>query len=280
MLPNLIVIGAMKAGTTSLHYYLSLHPEIYMSEDKEPSFFTIEKNWHRGVSWYSSLFPTDRAVRGEASPDYTKFPAIGGAPKRIHAVVPDTRLIYLVREPIERIVSHYVDAYSFGRVHKPIDRELEDFSNHHFVNCSRYHMQLEQYLEYFDPSQILVITSEELREERQRTMRAVFEFLRVDPLFASPEFAQMLYMAEDKRRKTRLGYAFLAVVETVRRSRLRPYLSPKLMAPVSTLNARMSRPIPRPKLEAKLRDELADYLRPDVERLRALTGKPLADWLP
>jgi hypothetical protein len=278
MLPNLLVVGAMKSGTTSLHHYLSLHPQIFMSEDKEPTFFTVEKNWHRGVSWYSSLFETDRPVRGESSPDYTKFPAIAGVPKRIHSVVPDARLVYLVREPVERIVSHYIDAYSFGRVHKPIDRELANFQDHHFVNCSRYHMQLEQYLEYFEADRILVITSEELRHQRDATMRAVFQFLEVDPSFSSPGFGEVLYTAEEKRRNSRLGYVLLSIGDKVKRSSLRPYLSPKLMAPIRRLNARTARPIPCPELGESLHRELVDYLRPDVERLRVLTNNPFSGW--
>jgi Sulfotransferase domain len=278
VLPNLIVIGAMKAGTTSLHYYLSLHPEISMSEDKEPSFFVVEKNWHRGVSWYSSLFPAGDLVRGEASPDYTKFPAISGVPKRIHSIVPGARMIYLVREPIERIVSHYIDAYSFGRVHKSIDRELARFEDHHFVNCSRYRLQLEQYLEHFDADQILVVTSDELRDDRENAMRAVFEFLGVDPTFSSPEFEKVLYRAEEKRRTTRFGYALLSLADGVRRSRLRPYVSPKLMTPIRVFNARAARPISSPQLNPVLRAELEHFLRPDVEWLRAFTGKPLVGW--
>jgi hypothetical protein len=279
MLPNLLVIGAMKAGTTSLHFYLSLHPEIFMSEDKEPTFFTVEKNWHRGAEWYSSLFPEAAPIRGESSPDYTKFPMISGVARRVHSVVPDARLVYLAREPIERIISHYIDAYSFGRVHQPIERELAEFENHHFVNCSRYHMQLEQYLEFFDTDRILVVTSEELSNERTATMSSVFEFLGVDPSFSSPEFEQVLYTADEKRRKSRLGYSLVALAENIRRSRLRPYLSPKLMQPIRVLNSRASHPITTPVLEGSLRDEIADCLRPDVERLRAFTGKPLSSWL-
>jgi hypothetical protein len=279
MLPNLIVIGAMKAGTTSLHHYLSLHPEIFMSDDKEPSFFTVEKNWHRGLPWYESLFATERPIRGEASPDYTKFPLIGGVPERIHSVLPNTKMIYLVREPIERIVSHYIDAYSFGRVHKPLNRELADFESHHFVNCSRYHMQLERYLEYFDADQIYVLTTDELRDDRQATLRGVFDFLGVNSSFYSYEFEQVLYRADEKRRKTKLGYVLVRFAETVRSSRLRRYASPKLMLPVHAFNARTSRPIPRPKLDESLHRELVDFLRPDADSLRAFTGKSLANWL-
>lgn len=278
LLPNLLVIGAMKSGTTSLHHYLSLHPEVFMSEDKEPRFFNVEQNWQRGVPWYSSLFQTNLPVRGESTPDYTKYPAIAGVAQRIHSVLPDVRLVYLVREPVERIVSHYIDAYSFGRVHKPIDQELANFREHHFVNCSRYHLQLEQYLAYFDRDRILVITTDELKQHPNATMRTIFKFLGVDPSFTSPAFEKIHYRAEEMRRNTRVGYVLLGMVDYVRRSALRPYLSPKLMAPIRALNTRTARPIPRPELDPVLRQQLVDHLRPDVERLRVLTNKSFSNW--
>jgi hypothetical protein len=278
MLPNLLVVGAMKAGTTSLHYYLSQHPEIFMSEDKEPTFFTVEKNWHRGVPWYSSLFPEGTAIRGESSPDYTKFPAIQGVPERLHSVVPDARLLYLVREPVARIVSHWVDSYSYGRTHKPIDQELARYEDHHYVNCSRYHMQIEQYLERFDRSRLLVVTTEALHDAPERTMGRIFRFLEVDPSFTSPEFETVLYTAEEKRRKTRAGYALVGLAQRVKHSPLRPFLSPRLMAPVRAFNKRAAKPIARPALADSLRQELVECLRPDVARLRELTGESLSEW--
>ena len=107
MLPNLIVIGAAKCGTTSLHEYLDLHPEVAMSREKELDFFVEEKHWGRGVEWYAAQFE-DAPVRGESSPSYTAYPRYRGVPERIRRVVPDAKLVYLVRDPVERIVSHFV----------------------------------------------------------------------------------------------------------------------------------------------------------------------------
>lgn len=102
MLPNLVVIGGMKCGTSSLHYYLSLHPQISMSEPKELSFFA--ENWPRGRDWYEAHFPEDLPIRGESSPNYMKHPAFPGVPERMVSLVPDAKLVYLVRDPIARIV--------------------------------------------------------------------------------------------------------------------------------------------------------------------------------
>jgi hypothetical protein len=272
LLPNLIVIGAMKSGTTSLHNYLALHPEIFMSADKEPRFFTDEAKWSQGLSWYEAHFPEPAPIRGESTPDYTKFPAIRGAAERIHSVVPDVRLIYLVRDPIERIVSHYVDSYSFGRVNGTLDEELADFDCH-LVNCSRYYMQIEQYLEHFEPEQILVLVSEELRDDRQSTLQAAFRFLGVDEGFASSEWETTHYAGETLRRKTRLGYGLLRLAETVRESPLRKYLPRQLMTPIQTFNRLTARRIERPTMDPSLRGELAGYLREDVEKLERFVGR-------
>jgi len=107
-LPNLIIIGAMKCATTSLHYYLNLHPQISMSEEKELDFFIHKNNWHKGIEWYKTNFTGNASVYGESSPNYTKYPFFNGVPERMHAVVPDAKLIYVVRDPIERIISHYI----------------------------------------------------------------------------------------------------------------------------------------------------------------------------
>src|SRR5205085_10467190 len=103
VLPNLIVIGAAKCGTTSLHRYLDLHPEVAMSKTKQLHFFTEKENWGRGLAWYESHFDTPAQVRGESTPAYSAWPVHRGVPERIARVVPDTRLIYLVRDPVERV---------------------------------------------------------------------------------------------------------------------------------------------------------------------------------
>jgi hypothetical protein len=267
----------MKAGTTSLHAYLSLHPEIFMSAEKEPRFFTEEWNWHRGLEWYEAQFPEPATIRGESTPDYTKFPEIRNVPKRIRSVIPDVRLIYLVRDPIDRIVSHYVDAYSFGRVHGTLEEELANFDCH-FVNCSKYYMQLEQYLDYFDPESILVLVSEELWNDRRTTLQSVFRFLGVDESFTAPEWQATHYRGQDLRRKTRFGYGLLGLAEVVRSSPLRRYLPRRLMAPVRAFNALTARPIERPGIDESVRAELAEYLREDVDKLRRFTGRQFEKW--
>ena len=108
-LPNLIIIGGLKCGTTSLHHYLNLHPEIAMSRPKELNFFVSELNWPLGRDWYAGHFDRSARIRGESSPHYTNRPSFNGVPGRMHELLgSDVRLVYVVRDPIDRILSHYL----------------------------------------------------------------------------------------------------------------------------------------------------------------------------
>jgi hypothetical protein len=151
MLPTFIVIGAMKSGTTSLYYYLSEHPEIGMSSQKETDFFIAENNYERGLTWYESLFDGSSKARGEASPNYTKGHLFPGVPARMSDVVPEAKLIYLARDPIERLVSHYAGSRAAGREDRALPEALADLDDCNYVQTSRYHRQREPYLAHYDP---------------------------------------------------------------------------------------------------------------------------------
>ena len=184
-LPNLIVIGAQKCGTSVLHYYLSLHPEVSMSKPKELNFFIEERNWPRGIDWYKSQFDADARVRGEASPNYTAFPQHQGVPERMASVVPDAKLIYMVRDPLERIAAHWVHNYAKRREKGTLAETLVH-PNTSYVTRSKYAMQLERFLEHYPKEQVLVFQQSELRHKRMETLRQVFEFIGVDADVRAP----------------------------------------------------------------------------------------------
>src|SRR5258708_2921814 len=142
-LPNLIVIGAQKCATSSLHYYLGLHPDIYMSVEKELNFFASHYNWERGVDWYKASFHSQAKILGEASPEYTNFPQQPNVADRMAELIPQAKLIYIVRDPIERIISHYVHLYSRNLEDRPIDEALHSLANNYYLYRSKYFMQLE-----------------------------------------------------------------------------------------------------------------------------------------
>jgi Sulfotransferase domain len=272
LLPNLIIIGAAKCGTTSLYQYLGWHPEVWMSREKELNFFST--NWHRGLDWYERFFPRPAAVRGEASPRYTEFPLIRGVPERIAGVVGDAKLIYLVRDPIERFVSHYTFDRAFGRWKQPFAETVERIDSTHFGVKGRYWAQLEQYLEHFPAEQILVVDHQTLLGRRDETMRGIFRFLGVDESFTSPRFDDLHNRAPERRRRLPAVLAGRAL-----RRALGPTRAWRVQQRVPhALYLLFSETLERPTLDDRVRARLVDYYADDVARLRAFTGLELDSW--
>jgi hypothetical protein len=183
-LPTFLVIGAMKSGTDSLWHYLRSHPRVHMSAKKEPDFFVQELNWRRGPEWYRSRFagaPPGAVAVGEASTSYSKHPVYAGVPARIARMLPDVSLIYLIRDPVERIRSQYQHQVLLGLERRPIGRAVLDDPS--YVAFSSYAMQLERYLPFVDRDRILVVLSERLRDDRQRTLRQIAAAIGVDDGF-------------------------------------------------------------------------------------------------
>jgi hypothetical protein len=275
MRPNLIIIGAMKAGTTSLHYYLGRHPQIEMSRRKELNFFAEQFNWSRGIEWYEAQFRGGTPVRGESSPSYTNHPHTGGVPQRMHAIVPDAKLIYVLRDPVERIVSQYIHGSWMGFENKDFREAITDPKGT-YLSRSRYYHQLEQYLPYYPRERMLVMTDEELLGDRRATLRKVFRFLEVDETFDSPLFDRKLHKSEYKRRKTPFG---LRIAKAVRKLDLDGGALPIRSAHVElVLCYPFSHKIERPTVDRLLRGQLLERLADDHRQLREFTGRDFAEW--
>lgn len=272
-LPNLIVIGAQKCGTSVLHYYLSLHPEVSMSNPKELNYFIEERNLSRGLEWYSRHFDPTAKCRGEASPNYTAYPQHLGVPERIAATVPDARLVFIVRDPIERITAHWIHNYAKRREKGDLRATLLH-PNTSYVSRSKYFMQLQRYLEHFPEEHILVLDQRDLRDDRLPTLRRLFEFVGVDPDFQHPKFEDVRHSTSRKKRATRLGMRVQRASKGRfgRRIPRRFWLALDVALP-------LSKPIARPAGVAEaLGPEVLEVLHEDAERLRAQTGRKFAHW--
>lgn len=240
-LPNVVVIGAMKAGTSALHRSLDRHPQVAMSEPKELNFFFGPAggepsgdwslgNWHRGLEWYAGHFPPTAPVRGESSPGYTS-PDHPEAPQRMAAVLPGARLVYLVRDPVARAVSQYRHHRRDGVERRPIAEALLDPASQ-YVSRSRYAERVAPYLRCFPRSQLTVIVSERLRHAPRETLAGLFAALGIDDTFWDPAMTRPEHTAGEA--------------------------APRLA----------------PRLAGALRERLAD----DVERLRELAQDDLHPW--
>jgi hypothetical protein len=278
-LPNLIIVGGLKCGTTSIHHYLGLHPEIQMSKPKELNFFVSELNWDLGLDWYASRFDDRFAVRGESSPHYTNLPRFKGVPARIHEHCPDARLIYMVRDPIKRILSHWVHATGAGYETGELVEVLSNPGSS-YVNRSRYWMQLQPYLEHFDREQIEVITQEELQSEREETMRRAFAFAGVDETFTSEQFDR-----EWEKSSAKQGDKYQLMEKLIKLPGFRSFdrnfdRLPESMRWIveKVVHDPEKPPAPKPKLPDDVFETVRGRFGADVAELQHFAGRKLAGW--
>ncbi len=273
-LPNLVIIGAMKCATTSLHYYLSLHPDIQMSSSKEVSFFLTEENYAKGIDWYASHFCEPALVHGEATPGYAYFPFFSGVAERMAQTIPKAKLIYVVRDPIDRLLSHYVHEVAAGSESRSFQAAMADWDRNPYLLVSRYSFQLEPFIERYPLEQIKVLCMEDLKTKRAETLKTVFGYLGVDRTFGSSRFRLRFHQTRFKRRG-----------EEQRREKqvgLQPLIQKLPFELRGLIEKTLARPfsgaIEMPKLDDGLRERLRVYFRPDMEALRRLTGEDFSSF--
>lgn len=273
-LPTFFLIGAMKSGTTSLWFYLDEHDEVFMSRPKEPNFFSTQEAFLERRSWYEELFSSANGALavGEGSTSYAKYPTYQGVPARIAELVPDAKLIYLIRQPVERIRSQYLHVRRHGREHRPIEEAVR--RNPNFVDYSRYYLQIRQYLDRFPRERILILRSEDLLQDREGTLGRVCDFLSIDPNGFSHNTEKEFHRARLARvhrsgfRRISSSRAYQVAAEHVPgslRARIRGVTS-ETLEPETVQVA--------PELQAFIVDEL----REDIAQLRTLLGDDFDGW--
>jgi Sulfotransferase domain len=278
-MPNLIIIGGLKCGTTSIHHYLGLHPEIQMSKPKELNFFVTELNWDLGLDWYASRFDDRFKVRGESSPHYTNLPRYDGVAERIRTHCPDAKLIYMVRDPIKRILSHWVHATGAGYETRDMVEVLSG-PDTQYVNRSRYWTQLQPYLERFDHSQIEVITQEELQADRDGVMRKAFAYAGVDENFTSEQFDR-----EWEKSAAKSGDKYQLMEKLIKLPGFRSFdrnfdRLPERMRWVveKVVHDPDKPPAPKPVLPDDLLESLRGRFAEEVPELQKFAGREFAGW--
>jgi hypothetical protein len=175
--PAFIIIGAMKSATSSLHIQLASHPGIFMSEPKEPNFFSDDEQYRRGVDWYLSLFAEARELDlcGESSTHYTKLPDHPETIPRMRKLLPKVKFVYVMRHPIDRLVSHYIHQWTQNIIRCDINDALDEFPE--LINYSRYSYQLEPYLEAYGKPAVLPIFFEAVKQHPQRELERIARFI-------------------------------------------------------------------------------------------------------
>ena len=262
--------------------YLATHPEIRMPLFKEPRFFAEPEP---GIPFggprvdnraeYERLFDSPAPLRGESSPSYSQYPRRSGVPERIHALLPEARFVYLVGDPIHRVVSHYMQRVAGEGERRPLSEALGDVADpmNPYLCPSMYAMQVERYLQFFDRDRLLIVDRADLSDDRRTTLREIFRFLGADTDFESPIFAQRANVGYRRlprsyvaARNSRLGQLAARKVPN--------FVGRRINQSARSLSSSAERPVVDDLLESRLRGVLGD----DVRQLRAITGKAFPSW--
>jgi hypothetical protein len=227
-LPQFLIIGAQKAGTTTLYNCLTQHPQIAMPGEKEVHFFDL--NYEKGMDWYRKKFrnrnPFRRRIAGEASPYYLFHPLV---PQRVAKHLPKVKLIVLLRNPVNRAYSHFQHEIKLKTEHLTsfkaaiemenqriaeagqalIEGRLQTSAPHQsfsYISRGLYARQIERWLEYFPHSQMLFLKSEDFFAHPQGELSKVYRFLEVKEIFPKVIDAQNVNhypdLSETLRRQT------------------------------------------------------------------------------
>lgn len=291
-LPDFIMIGAAKAGTTTLYEYLCRHPQLFMCDPKEPEFFARPHVYERGLDWYASLFEGARPdqIVGEASTIYTNYPFWPDPAPRIAQTVPRAKLIYVLREPVSRAYSAYAQemknkqfAGEFTAIPATFEKRLSEVA--YYVDSSDYKLQMEQYLRHYPRQSLKVLLFEDLIADPGSVSRDVLDFLGADvsvdlteqgEVLANVAAAQMADYSRGQlatRLKTVPGVTALKNVlpRSVRQKGID-------LLHKSPLGKKVHEAVTPPPMQPDTRRRLIEHFAPKVDELERFLGIDLGVW--
>lgn len=271
--PDFLIIGAMKAGTTTLYRDLQTNPRVFLPEDKEPHSLCDDRVLTpEGREEYARLFrpARDDQVCGEASTGYTKLPDYPGVVERAAAVLPaHAKFMYIVRDPVKRLISHHHHAFTEGRCSGDIERAIEELPE--LMEYSRYATQVRPWVERFGRERVKVLAFERMVKDRVGVYAEVCEWLGVKPDLARLDVTAVHNASEGKPV---LSDGWRAVQESaVYRRAIRPLLSPRMKDALRRALLPKAPPRPAPPGEA-LTERLRETFRGEMEELRRLADFP------
>lgn len=297
-MPNFLIIGFEKAGTTSVYHYLKQHPQVFVSPTKETNFFIHEAQNPEIVPYLPDGLPVIRSLDayralfedasghkavGEASPLYLADPR---AAERIRHHLPKARLIAILRDPAERAYSAYWMRVRDGRETRSFEQAIEqelagrlddslDVERRHYVRWGLYARHLKAYLSSFDRSQLAIHLFDDLQADPEEFMRALFRFLEIDDAFTPDTSVRYNASGLPRSRFLRPLFGKSAVTRSLKRA----LPAPLCRRAASFQEAWRSRELAKPPLSAKLRRKLIAGYRSDILELQGMIGRDLSPWL-
>jgi hypothetical protein len=262
----------MKSGTTSLHSYLASHPQIFMCPEKEPEFFAKESIWSRGEDWYLGLFAgaDEQPLIGESSTVYSRIPHFAGVADRIAKFNPEARFIYIMRDPVERTISHYWFCVRFCKERRDMLTAIREEA--HLTDVSNYAMQLVPYFARFGSDKVFTLTFEELSTRPANIVQTLFQWLGVEASFVPPNLGRRENVTPEVIALRKIG-----LINHVGRA-LKPLIPPDMFSAAKHWLQRYQY-IDR---KSSTVDEVIRFLKPvqteQVNELEKMLGRGFPEW--
>ena len=268
-LPNFLVIGAQKCGTTWMHYILRQHPKIYIPKCKEIHFFNKSKNYEKDIGWYKSHFQevvNEKAI-GEATPNYfwtskdtyTYYSRTSNIPELVSHHIPSVKIILILRNPVDRAVSAYYEHIRQGRI-SPKSKISDVWNKYGIKSIGFYDIHLKRWMNYFEKDQFeIFIFEEDILKDRIKTYKKVYQFLNVSRSF-SPD-------SPHKKKKERKSHLFMRLKHVS--TRLAHFVSENI--PRVQAIERLARITVGQKERQFLKNEYSSH----IDELERMLGRPL-----
>ena len=284
---DFFIVGAPKAGTTSLYHYLSEHPQVEMSSQKEPDYFSDKAIHEQGMYYaknrvdtldkYESLFvQKESVVYGEASVSYLFYENVAEDIKKYN---PNAKIIIMLRDPIERAFSHYLMDYRLGLISDSFENVLAKKSKHknahlfyqQYIEVSKYAKQIQRYLDFFKKENILFIDYEDFKKNVSKTVDQVYNFLNISTEFVADINTKHNTFIMPKNKIIRLIYSFVFL------RKILTFLFPVYL--VKNIRVLLFKSDKKPELLKETRSLLSIIFNDDIKKMEEVLAKNYSKWI-
>ena len=284
---DFFIVGAPKAGTTSLYHYLNEHPQVEMSSQKEPDYFSDKAIHQQGMYYgknrvntldkYESLFvQKESVVYGEGSVSYLFYDNVAEDIKKYN---PNAKIIIMLRNPIERAFSHYLMDYRLGLVRDSFENIITKKSKHknahlfyqQYIEVSKYANQIQRYLDFFEKENILFIDYEDFKKNVSKTVDQVYDFLNISTEFSADINTKYNTFTMPKNKVIRFIYSFVFL------RKILTFLFPIYF--VRNIRGFLFKADEKPELLKETRILLRKIFNDDIRKLEEVLGKDYSKWI-